>query len=550
MAKKLIEYIIKLNDMKNEIKKHKGITGIIYIRVSSSEQVKGTSLNEQLTACQKYCEEKGIHLLETFREEGESAKSTDRQEFTNAIEYCRKNKVDAFVVWKLDRFARSMVDHYAVKSLLLKYGTKLHSVTEQIGDDPTGKLLEGMMAVIAEFDNDIRRVRCSSGMLGRLKTGITPWHPPIGYLSEHNKKQDKKKERPDPVDPVNFPILQRALKELAKGQYTLTQFADALNRYEIKTTKGGQVNLKFVDRILSKHLRFYAGILDNPFYPKNGEEWYEGKHEPMISKEELFAITMIKNGKNKKIPKYGSYNALFPLKGTLYCAECERKLTASCAHGNGGVYPYYHCYNVTCSRRGKVFLKKTVEGDFVGYLQSITPKQKTLELFKRMVIDHWTKKGKAFDLKHQQYKKELAELNAKKKRVYEMREDGEYDKVQFTDRLAEIENKIMVTTISLNETKIEQFDIEATITYATKFISNLSRIWFDLSPELKPRFQKLVFPQGVSYNKETKFRTTKLGYIYELNQKIEVEKYQFSKDVDRTGLEPATPSLQMRCSTR
>ena len=536
--------------MKNEVKNDKIITGIIYIRVSSDEQVKGTSLDEQLSACQKYCDDKGIKVLEIFREEGESAKSTDRQKFTNAIEYCRKNKVDAFVVWKLNRFARNMIDHYAVKSILLKYSTKLHSVTELIGDDPTGKLLEGMMAVIAEFDNDIRRVRCSLGMLGRIKTGISPWHPPIGYLSEHNKKQDKKKERPDPIDPVKFPILKRALKEFATGQYTMTEFADALNRYGIKANKSGKVNLKFVDRILSRHLRFYAGILDNPFYPNNGEEWYEGRHEAMISREELFAIIEIKNGKNKKVPKYGSHNALFPLKGTLYCTECGYKLTASCTHGNGGIYPYYHCYITGCSLKGKTFSKKTIEDDFIEYLQSITPKQKTLELFKRMVIDHWTTKGKAFDLKHQQYKKELAELKAKQKRVYEMREDGEYDKVQFTDRLAEVENKIMATTISLNETKIEQFDIEATVTYATKFISNLSRIWFDLSPELKPRFQKLVFPQGVLYDAKNKFRTTKLGYIYELNQKIETEKPQISELVDRTGLEPATPSLQMRRSTR
>ena len=146
--------------------------------------------------------------------------------------------------------------------------------------------------------------------------------------------------------------------------------------------------------------------------------------------------------------------------------------------------------------------------------------------------------------------KELAELKAKQKRVYEMREDGEYDKVQFTDRLAEVENKIMATTISLNETKIEQFDIESTVTYATKFISNLSRIWFDLSPELKPRFQKLVFPQGVLYDTKNKFRTTKLGYIYELNQKMEAVKSPFSETVDPSGLEPLTSSLQMRRSTR
>ncbi len=131
-----------------------------------------------------------------------------------------------------------------------------------------------------------------------------------------------------------------------------------------------------------------------------------------------------------------------------------------------------------------------------------------------------------------------------------MREDGEYTKIQFNDRIAEVENKIMATTISLNETQIEQFDIGATVTYATNFISNLSRIWFDLSPELKPRFQKLVFPQGVYYDAKTKFRTTKLGYIYRFIQKKEEEKPQISTYVDPTGLEPATSSLQMRRSSQ
>lgn len=59
--------------------------GIIYIRVSSNEQVKGTSLETQQEACLKYCTEKGIQVLETFREEGESAKTDDRTQFLNAI---------------------------------------------------------------------------------------------------------------------------------------------------------------------------------------------------------------------------------------------------------------------------------------------------------------------------------------------------------------------------------------------------------------------------------------------------------------------------------
>src|SRR4051812_2300975 len=106
--------------------------GVIYIRVSSDEQIKGTSLDDQLERCKKYCEEKGIEVAKMFREEGESAKTADRTQLLNAIEFCRKEKgkVHAFVVFKVDRFARNTEDHFSVRKILADYGVTLHSVTE------------------------------------------------------------------------------------------------------------------------------------------------------------------------------------------------------------------------------------------------------------------------------------------------------------------------------------------------------------------------------------------------------------------------------------
>ena len=49
--------------------------GIIYTRVSSDEQVKGTSLEFQEQLCRQYCEQQGMEVLALFREEGESAKN-------------------------------------------------------------------------------------------------------------------------------------------------------------------------------------------------------------------------------------------------------------------------------------------------------------------------------------------------------------------------------------------------------------------------------------------------------------------------------------------
>ena len=68
---------------------------IIYIRVSSDEQIDGTSLDFQEAECRRYCERNGYEVVEVFREEGQSAKDlslNNRKEFLRAIEFCRKNK--------------------------------------------------------------------------------------------------------------------------------------------------------------------------------------------------------------------------------------------------------------------------------------------------------------------------------------------------------------------------------------------------------------------------------------------------------------------------
>jgi DNA invertase Pin-like site-specific DNA recombinase len=54
---------------------------VIYIRVSSKEQVSNFSLATQLKACREYCKHHGLQIVEVFEDAGESAKTTDRPEF-------------------------------------------------------------------------------------------------------------------------------------------------------------------------------------------------------------------------------------------------------------------------------------------------------------------------------------------------------------------------------------------------------------------------------------------------------------------------------------
>lgn len=494
--------------------------GVIYTRVSSDEQVKGTSLDFQEEICRNYCKEKGIEVLAVFREEGASAKTVDRAEFLRAIEFCRKNKgkVEAFVVAKVDRFARNTEDHFYVRKTLLDYGVTLHSVSEPIGNSPVGKFFETMLAGSSEFDNAIRRQRCTDGMLSKINQGIYPWKPPLGYKSGHFKRQGLKKVEPDPIDEKTFPIIQRALKEYSKGVFSSQiELAKTLDNWGLAKIRGKKTSSQLVDRLLGKYLKFYAGILINPW---TGEK-RDGLQTAMITKEELFRIQLIRTGKSLNNTQRNRCNPLFPLRRTGVCASCTRPLTGSVSRGNGGKYAYYHCSNKQCQVFGKGIAKKDLEAAFILYLKQITPKGKFLAIFKETVLDLWQEKGRTFELEADKYQRQLAIFEAKKKRIYDMREDGSYSQEEFLERRGEVENQIIATKISLSEARIEQFDIEGALIYAVNFIRDLGRQWFDLAPQLRPRFQKLLFPEGIPYQRGVGFGTAKLGLIYEINRQCD-----------------------------
>lgn len=518
--------------------------GIIYTRVSSDEQVKGTSLEHQEELCRKYCKDKGIEVDVVFREEGESAKDLslqNRKKFLEGLEFCRKNKdkVQAFVVLRVDRFARNADDHFAIRKILATYGTTLHSVTEPIGNEPVAKLLETFLAGIAEFDNAIRKQRCSDGMLARINQGIYPWKPPIGYKCVNFKKHGEKKTHADPPHEQIFPIIQRGLKEFAQGLHSQSELARKLDEWGLKDITGKKTPHQLVNRLVMNYLKFYAGIITNPWTGKD----VEGQHVPMITKDEMFQIKMILSGRKRLVAKYNIYNPDFPLRRTVTCALCERPLTGSAPRGGmGGRYNYYHCGNKNCRVFGKSTPKLEMEKMFFEYLERVTPKQAFLDIFKESVLDIWKEKGQRFEMEVEKWKKKLEVLEAKKKRIYEMREDGSYTKEEFTERKDEIENEISTTRILSNEARIEQFDIEGSIIYATKFISNLGRQWFDLVPHLQPKFQKLVFPEGIPFEWKKGFGTAKLAVIYEMNREFSSEN---SALVDLGGIEP--PPRQCEC---
>ena len=254
----------------------------------------------------------------------------------------------------------------------------------------------------------------------------------------------------------------------------------------------------------------------------------------MISVDEMNAIRFIREGGKVRTIR-DRYNPKFPLRRLIYCPDCSRPLTGSTSRGRSKKYDYYHCYNTACPRRWIMVPKAQVEEAFAVLLERITPTEEFLKYFGEVALDKWARERDTYASNASEYESELQGLEERRKAIFNMREDGTYTTEEFKERMAEVNNKIATTRISTSESRMDQYDMEAGIEYAKQAIRDIQKQWLNLSPTLRGRFQKLVFPQGITYDKKTGFGTVVLGRIFSLNRDYALQK---SPLVDLRGVGP------------
>jgi DNA invertase Pin-like site-specific DNA recombinase len=164
------------------------MTTVGYARVSSTGQDLDVQL-EKLKGCEKL-----------FKEE-RSGVDAGRPELNRCLEYLRDG--DTLVVTKLDRLARSTPDLYRIISQLADKG-----VSFKVIDDPsidttsrTGKLVMGILALIAEFENDIRRERQMDGIKKAHERGVRFGRKPL-LVDEMTKRVRKLRKAGETVPEI------------------------------------------------------------------------------------------------------------------------------------------------------------------------------------------------------------------------------------------------------------------------------------------------------------------------------------------------------------
>jgi site-specific DNA recombinase len=105
---------------------------VIYVRVSTTEQVDNYSLDLQEEECTKYCHKNGLSVDRIFREEGESAKTVNRTELQEMLRYltsnAKRHEITHVIVCPVDRLAREVGGHHTIKAALAQQRITLASV--------------------------------------------------------------------------------------------------------------------------------------------------------------------------------------------------------------------------------------------------------------------------------------------------------------------------------------------------------------------------------------------------------------------------------------
>lgn len=441
---------------------------VLYLRVSTEEQVDNFSLETQDDICKREALRRGYTIVETFREEGRSAKTiTGRPTLLQMLEYCRRNKrtIEAVFVYRLDRISRQTADYLAIRKKLTEYEITLISATEPTGNSPTEKLVETMLAGFAQLDNDVRSERTRNGMRARFLSGLYNGRPPAGYLMKGGIVTK---------DPESFDKMKEAWELMATGTKSLIEMTKIINAWGIRSKVGTNSYLftpNTLDRIFRK--KFYMGIISSDRYP----EEVKGQHAPMVTAETFYKVQAVLDGRNLnfgKIAKHVRDNPTMPLRRIVQCATCNVGLTGGWSKGRTAKYAYYRC-SKKCT--GKSIRVDVLDNKLMQLLQSITPSNECLELFTYYMYKCYSKRVTRQKNMQNQADAEIKKLTELRQSLIEKNLRGIYSDYIFKEQNTIIEEKLTKAYLAKSDTLLENYDVEKIITFMKANLNDLGALY-------------------------------------------------------------------------
>lgn len=324
----------------------------LYARKSTeSEERQVLSIDSQIKEMLQLSEREGLEIIAMKRESHSAKETGQRPVFNEIIEEIRTGKYNGILTWAPDRISRNAGDLGKIVDLMDSGGLQeIRTYSQSFRNNPNEKFLLMILGSQAKLENDNRGINVKRGLRTRVEMGLWPGVAPTGYLNQ--KHMDKKCQVVS--DPDRAPIVKKMFEKVAYEKWSGRKVYHWL-RFDLNfhTLGNKPISCGNLYRLLINP--FYYGVFE---YPKKSGNWYQGKHEPLISKE-LFDLVQAQLKRDSIVRQ--SHEFAFTklitcgLCGSTFSAEEKYKQLKD---GTVAKYIYYGCGRARDHHCKNVYLRE------------------------------------------------------------------------------------------------------------------------------------------------------------------------------------------------
>lgn len=417
-----------------------------YVRVSTEEQAQviDGSIESQQHRLKSFVDLKNTQegrwgkIVETYIDDGFSAKDTRRPAYQRMMKDIRAGKINLILVTDLSRLSRNIADFCGLLKDLEEHRAKFLSVKEQFDTStPVGEMMIYNMINLAQFERKQTSERVSMNFHSRALRGLmNGGNPLLGY--------DK-----DPTNPGKLIVNEAESagartvfeKYLALGSLQAT--ANFLSASSIRPKVGegrksrhalvGRWTVNSVRHVLTNYT--YAGLREvNKGRKREDQEFLkpwqryqvvQASWPAIISEDVFYAVQkLLAENREKERDRFNkSTPQFFLLSGILRCAECSRALIGNASHGAVAIHRYYGHKQVvgeTIECKIKRFRAPEIEEAVVNHLSEILLRSGHLDEVEANIQKSLGSEGKDLVLIRDSVNRDLAAIDKETENAFKL----------------------------------------------------------------------------------------------------------------------------------